>query len=401
MKILLIIHEKFDPDSGSAGSTFKIGEEYRKLGHDVQYYSFDDLPQKLPRLAKRVTFPAFVAAQIQSIVRRQQIDVVDASTGDAWVWAKLFRQSRHRPPLLVTRSHGLEHMKHLADLEEARKGSLKLSWVYPLYRGSAKLWEVSASLRCADLVYLLNHQEEKYVIEQLGVSSERTHVFPNGIPDYLLNLPFEPIPDAEAATIRIAQVSTYIPRKGILYSIPALNRILARYPQVEISFFGTQCRACPDPAQVYADFDPAVRDRVKVIPRYQHETLPNLLSGHHIKLLPSISEGFGKALVEAMACGLAPITTATPGPLEVVSRGHDGIIIPTRDTEAIEQALEHLITHRSYLEQLRRNAYLTAQRYSWRQIAENRLKTYETALALDTQESHPSKTSFNGHNGGE
>jgi len=305
---------------------------------------------------------------------------VDASTSDAWIWAKIFSSLNKKHPLLVTRSHGLEHMKHLEDLKDSQRGDLNLSWKYWLYRGGLNIWEVTSSLKQADLVYLLNHQEEKYAIEQLGVQPDRVHVFPNGIPEDFLNLPFEALPEEKDAVIRIAQVSTYIPRKGTHYSTPALNRILARYPQVQVSLLGTECLECPKVEDVYADFEPTVRDRIRVIPRYSHETLPTLLKGHQIKLLPSISEGFGKALIEAMACGLAPITTATPGPLEIVRNNYDGIIIPTRNSQAIEEALERLIVDRPYLEQLRRNAHATAQRYSWHHIAQRRLFLYEEAL---------------------
>jgi glycosyltransferase involved in cell wall biosynthesis len=380
MKILLIIHEKLDPNSGAAGSTVKLGQEYQKLGHQVHYYSMDNLPRKLPCLAKRLLFPEFVAAKIAKLVNKGAVDVVDASTGDAWVWAKMFPNSKKNCPLLVTRSHGLLHLEHLEILEEARRGNLRLSWKYLLYRGSLQLWEVGTSLRCADLVYLLNHQEAKYVVEHLGVKPERVHVFPNGIPEEFLNLPFEPLPEKEDVVIRIAQVGTYIPRKGIDYSAPALNKILARHPQVRVSFLGTECKECPDIAQVYEDFAPAVRDQIDVIPRYPHQMLPTLLKGHQIKLFPSISEAFGKALVEAMACGLAPITTATQGPMEIVCDQHDAIVIPSRNNQAIEQALEQLITDLPYLEKLRRNAYATAQRYSWQRIAQDRLSLYQKAL---------------------
>jgi glycosyltransferase involved in cell wall biosynthesis len=66
--------------------------------------------------------------------------------------------------------------------------------------------------------------------------------------------------------------------------------------------------------------------------------------------------------------------------MEIVQDGHDAIMIPTRDSQAIEQALEHLISDRSYLEQLRRNAYATAQRYSWTRIARETLALYEETL---------------------
>jgi glycosyltransferase involved in cell wall biosynthesis len=144
---------------------------------------------------------------------------------------------------------------------------------------------------------------------------------------------------------------------------------------------GTGCPA----EQVYADFKPELRDRVHVIPHYHHEQLPTFLQGHQIKLFPSLAEGFGIVLLEAMACGLAPITTAIDGPKEIVRDGQDGILIPPRDRQAIEQALEQLISDRPYLEQLRRHAYETAQNYSWRSVAQQQLALYEKALDLNFQ----------------
>ncbi|MEM7757808.1 MAG: glycosyltransferase family 4 protein [Cyanobacteria bacterium P01_A01_bin.40] len=380
MRILLSIHEKLDLNSGAAGSTLRIGKEYQKLGHEVYYYSFDDLPSIFPLKVKELVFPEFVAFKISQSIDKFNIDVVDASTSDAWLWAKVLRNLNKKAPVLITRSHGLEHIQHLQDMEEAIRGDLKLSWKYPLYRGSIQLWEVAESIKLADSVYLLNTQEKKYVVEHFEVNPDRAYIFPNGIPEYLINLPFKPLDHNAEVPIKIAQISTYITRKGIKYSSSAINNILNRYPQVEVSFLGTECPECPDVEQVYADFAPNIRDRITVIPRFNHEALPHLLKGHHIKLLPSLSEGFGKALIEAMACGLAPITTATSGPLEIVTNDHDGVIIPPRSSNAIEQALERLISDQIYLNSLRYNAYKTSQKYSWKTTAENRLSIYQQNL---------------------
>jgi len=59
----------------------------------------------------------------------------------------------------------------------------------------------------------------------------------------------------------------------------------------------------------------------------------------------------------------------------------DRLTVPSRDSQAIEQALERLITHRSYLEKLRRNAYATAKKYSWQRIARDNLTLYEAGLS--------------------
>jgi glycosyltransferase involved in cell wall biosynthesis len=383
MNILLTIHEYLDLNSGAAGSTLKLGQEYQKLGHQVTYYSYDDLPRSLPGILKYFTFPFWVASFLWLQKSKRKFNVVDAYTGDIWIWAKWLSKLQNNSPLLVTRSLGLEHIYHLQIKEDVARGDLSLSWKYRLYRGGIHLWEVTQSLLHADLVYLLNSEERKYAVEVLGISPEKIHTVANGIPDYLLDLPFELITD-EDTIIRIAQIGTFIDRKGIKFSVPALNNILSRYPNVEISFFGTACKQCTDVDEVYANFNSDVRDRIKVIPRFNHETLPELLKGHHIKLFPPLSEGFGKALIEAMACGLAPVTTTVGGPLDIISDRHDGLLVSLRDSQAIEQALEKLITDRGQLNKLRQNAYNTAQNYSWQRMAKERISLYEKALEPKT-----------------
>lgn len=238
MKILLTIHEKFDPNSGAAGSIAKLGAEYQKLGHEVHYLSMDDLPKRMHRLVKRVLFPEFVAARIASISAKSGLDIVDASTGDIWFWVQVLQKFSIKPPLLVTRSHGLEHLLHQQYVKDVREGNAKLSWKYPLYRGSIYLSEIATSLKSADLVYLLNRQEREYVTDKLGVKAENIHLVANGIPETFLNLPFESLSLNPQDTIRIAQIGTYIPRKGIKYGSPAINAILLKYPNVEMTFWG-------------------------------------------------------------------------------------------------------------------------------------------------------------------
>jgi len=374
MKILLTIHHHLDPNSGAPGTVLKLGSLYQSLGHDVEYYSFDDLPGWIKTEA---FFPEFVAWHLFKRCRAQQIDVIDASSSDAWVWGTALKVLASPRPLLVTRSHGLEHAVHLEYLEEVRLGHEAMSWKYPLYRGSIKLWEVAASFRCADLVFLLNQCDRQYVTEHLGVRPERAFVTPNGIPDYLLNLPFDPTLPPEGR-LGIAVIGSFIPRKGTQYNVPALNTILVRYPQTHVGFFGT---GCPE-AQVYAGFDTQVRDRVKVIPSFKHTDLFKLLKDYQIKLFTPLSEGFGKALIEAMACGLAPISSRAAGPVDILTHEQNGLLIPLRSIEGIEQALDRLIRSPTLLQQLRMNAYQTAQSYSWEACARQRIALYQSVQGL-------------------
>jgi glycosyltransferase involved in cell wall biosynthesis len=371
MRILLVIHHELDLNAGAPGVVWQLGQQYLDRGHEVTYYSFDNIPEKVPSHLKRLLFPEFLAAYLC----QNKFDVVDASTGDAWIFNKIQKYFPRQSPLLVTHCHGLEHIAHLANLEESARGNLSLSWKYPLYHGGFRLWEVASSLRSAELVFALNCQDAAYMAEHLNVSKERIKISPNGLTEKFLGLKVDLKLGSTESVVKIAQVGSYIERKGIRYSIPAIHRILSRFNHVQVSFIGTNCPA----SAIYSDFDPKFHDRLTIIPQYSHEELPRLLLGHQIKLFPTLSEGFSLALIEAMACGLAPVSTATPGAMEILIDQDNAYIIPERDISAIEHALEKLITDHQYLGNIRINAYNTVQKYSWKEIADQRLSLYQLA----------------------
>jgi glycosyltransferase involved in cell wall biosynthesis len=376
LKILLSIHHYLDPNSGASGATVKLGQSYEKLGHQVHYFSIDNLPAKLPEKIKHFLFPWFFAIHVFRLSQQKTIDVIDASTGDAWVWAKHLSRVIRSKPLLVTRAHGLEHTADYHLKREFLKRGLKLSWKYRFYGGGFRLWEVTNSMRYADLVFQLNQFDLDYAVQQLGVAADRSYLVANGIPEEFLNLPFESTPMSASSEIAIALVATYNYRKGIHYSLTALNSILKQYPMVKVSFLGTGVSQ----EVIHSDFEPDLCKRVRVIPHFKREELPELLKGHYIKLFPSLSEGFSLALPETMACGLAPIATAIPGSIEILQDDFDSLLVPPCDSQAIEKALEQLINNRIYLNNIRLNALITSRKYAWDRIAREQLLLYEEAL---------------------
>jgi glycosyltransferase involved in cell wall biosynthesis len=373
MKILLVLHHYLDPNAGASGVTLKLGEAYKKLGHDVYFYSYDDLPPKPTGKLAGILFPYWVAKHVRRLSREIGLDVVHASSGDAWIWGMFFsRLSQGRKPLLVTQSHGLEQTMHNQILEEARSGRLKLSWKYPLYNGSVALWKAAKSFQVADFCFMLNQHDAAIVRNQMQVAAVKVKVFPNGIPDEFIGLPFEPFQPEADRLPGIAFVGSYLDRKGIQFGVPALNTLLQRYPQLRASFLGTGVAA----ETVLNDFSLAVRDRITVIPSFDKSELPRLLKDSHILLFPSLSEGFPLAVPEAMACGLAPIVTQIPGPTEIVVHDVNGLVVEPRNQLQLEQAMERLINNIDYLQQLQGQSYQAVQAYSWSGIARQHLDLY-------------------------
>jgi len=362
MRVVFTLHDEASPDAGGMGVAAGLGAAYERLGHRVEYLSLANLPTVLPFRVRAVLFPAYVALRL----RRSGADVIDASVGDAWVLGSLRRRGRR--PLLVTRSHGLVQMADRARREEARLGGLELSWKYPLYWGGFRLWEVARSLRVADLCLLLNDEERDYALQELGLPRERVRVVDNGIPAELLGLPLAP----PERPLRVAHIGSYLPLKGVRYVVAALERFLADNPGSRATFLGAGCPA----EQVLSDFDPEVRDRVDVVERYGRAELPDLLRGYAAVVSGTLKEGFPLGTLEAMACGLAAVTPNTPGPLQYVRDGENGLVVPRRDPEALAAALQRLADSPQLLGELRAAAHATAQSYGWDRIAADTLALY-------------------------
>ena len=66
------------------------------------------------------------------------------------------------------------------------------------------------------------------------------------------------------------------------------------------------------------------------------------MSRSHVFVLPSIEDGFGMVLVEALACGCPVIGTTHTGLPDLVEEGREGFVVPIRDSLALADRMERL-----------------------------------------------------------
>lgn len=375
MRVTLVLHDRLDPNAGGGGTVLGLGSQLAADGARVEYCSFDLLPARLSHNTKTIIWPAYLAWRLRRTMRRNPQDVIDASLGDVWLWQRLDPRVSGET-VMVARSHGLIHLAHQTELAEAGAGRKQLSWRYPLYWGGFRIWEVARTVKQADVALFLNPLERDYAVERLGVEPSRARIVPNGIPDAFLEAPMEAAPLDETSPIRIAQVGGWRYLKGINNSVEALTEVLQRHPNVTMTFAGTGVPV----EEISARFPAGVRERVRVVPSFDRGTLPEVLSGHHIHLFPSLAEGFGLGLVEAMACGLAPVTTRVGGPATLVEDGKNGLLVPPAETPRIVDALERLLADRELLRTLQLAARESARPFALSRVAAQTREIYDEAV---------------------
>ncbi len=374
MRILLCLHHYLDPNQGAPGVTLALGQALEVAGCEVEYFGFDHAFPKTgsKAIGNSVRFPWRLASFLSH--EAGNFDVIDISTGDAWVWGMRKRPSAKGVHALITRSHGLEHIMDQQRRSFSRDTGQRLSWKYPLYHGGYRLWEVQQSIRISDHSIMLNDEDKKFVSAALGVSGKKVSVLPHAIADVFHQA--TPVTSLMDGTLRLAYIGNWLPMKGVHVLVDAASRLGERNMQFTLSLYGTG----QDADVIRGHFPPRVRDRVRVIPRYQSGDLPSLLAEEQVLLFPTLSEGFGLALFEAMACGLVPVTTPLGGASTVIQHGINGIFVPLNDSKAMAQAVCAFDDDRNMLWQMRRRAQESVDYYRWNNIAAETIALYNSVL---------------------
>lgn len=392
MRILMSIHCYMDRNLGAPGATHALAAALRRRGHQVDVISYDDVP-RLPMLEDerniRYIFPWFVAGYAG---RHNEYDILDFSSRDGWVFSlqRSFLR-RKRRPVILARSHGLEHTYHEARLEACRAGDLRLSWKYPIYNGGFQLWESKISFAHADGSLFLNGRELRYGVERLGVDPSRALCVRNGIAEHFIDKAGALLASNDEAAVpqNVAFIGRYKTMKGSSHLRRAMSSVLTKYPKSRLGIFGSML----DENVILADFPAEVRDRISVSPYYNNDTLPRLLDGYHILAFPTLFEGFGIAPLEAMACGLVTIAASVPGPTSYIENGENGLTISLTQDQSLETAICSLFEQPATWRAMRNRALATALKYSWDGVAQETELIYarfaQSVKSLETDYRNP------------
>ncbi len=314
MKILLISHAPNDENAGASRVYHMLSTALRQKGHEVTVFHYEDLrvPKFLNYFVLRMALPEFVYWRFYT-ESTKGYDVVFCSNGMAWRIFKKLRERSGPRPFLIHQIHGLTYFDHLAVITERLRGHVKLSPWFMAIKGRFPIGWDAKGAKYADAIAAQNWRDQDFLEDErarLGeavAGSAPIYQVPSALhPSLEAALPAAAPPE-ERDPMAILWFGSWRERKGNFYVNRAFKLIKQRFPDAKLTLGGTASR----PDEVMACFDPELRASVRILPRVDIATQIAEYNAHSIFLFPSLSEGFGLAPIEAMAFGMACVTTHT------------------------------------------------------------------------------------------
>lgn len=215
----------------------------------------------------------------------------------------------------------------------------------------AKLARKDEELQLADVV-LVASSFTRSTLKSAPPVSAPVYVTPYGAPEAVETPNLE---RADASRLKVLFVGALSQRKGLSYLLRAMEMLRGR---ADLTIIGQKMDApC-------APLDAALRQHrwIKSLP---HAEILREMRGHDVLAFPSLFEGFGLVIAEAMSQGIPVIATPhTAGP-DIISDGEDGFVVPVRCAEAIAEKLTWMLENPDALREMKLAAWNKAKVLAW------------------------------------
>jgi glycosyltransferase involved in cell wall biosynthesis len=217
----------------------------------------------------------------------------------------------------------------------------------------------------SDLIIAVSQFTAGQVQQLLGVEWERIHVIHHGVR--------APAPTAAARENVILNVGAIQRRKNITRLVTAFEGIAPGWQLVLAGSAGFGAE------EIMRRIDSSPRrDSIRVLGYVTQQELTSWYARARVFAFPSLDEGFGMPVLEAMAAGVPVVASNRSAVPEVCGRA--ALLVNPEDTEAVAQALDRVIQDKELADDLIGRGRVRAAEFTWEQAAEKTWKVYEKLL---------------------
>ncbi|HEX4593970.1 MAG TPA: glycosyltransferase family 1 protein [Bryobacteraceae bacterium] len=220
-------------------------------------------------------------------------------------------------------------------------------------------------LRRADRLIAVSENTRADAVRVLGIDPQRVEVIYSGIPEVYFDA--SPTP---AARPYVLSLGTIEPRKNIDTLLDAWQEFPLSHDFDLVIAGATGWASEKTMARLTSQPPPGVR----YLGYVQEDELPGLTAGATAFIYPSLYEGFGFPVAQAMAANVPVITSNTSCLPEIAGEG--ALLVDPRSPGEIRSALEKLLTSPALQQQLRTAGRARAQQYRWETCARRSLEFF-------------------------
>jgi glycosyltransferase involved in cell wall biosynthesis len=238
---------------------------------------------------------------------------------------------------------------------------------------------IPAVARGARLVLAPSESTRRDVLRLLTLPAERVRVVPYAPAPSFRRADAGPDALGRRYGVRVPYflyVGTLEPRKNLARALRAFARVADALPEHSFVLAGQRGWSCEE---VFAEAArPALAGRVVFLDYVAELDLPLLYTHATAAVYPSLYEGFGFPVLEAMACG-TPVLTSRSSSLEEIGTGAARLVDP-RDEVAMADAMRDLATDGALRAELSARGLARAAEFTWERTARGTLAAYREAL---------------------
>lgn len=261
----------------------------------------------------------------------------------------IFYSPGYSPPLswrgsLVFTVHDLIHLDVPA--EQSR------------FKSMYYLQVVRPAIRRASAIITVSEYSRQRILEWSGAEPDKVRVAYNGV-DAAYNNQVQPY---RPGYPYVLYVGNRKPHKNVPRLLAAFAQVLTRHPELRLILSGL-----PDEETRHLALAHGIYTQVVFAGRIPEEQLPSYYRGASALAFPSLYEGFGLPVLEAMACG-TPVLTSNTTSLPEVSGGA-ALLVDPEDTEAIATGLDRLLSDSELQKRLSLLGLERAKHFTWDRTA--------------------------------
>ena len=265
-------------------------------------------------------YPVWISKILINKYRGEKFNLIHAHTllPSGFVAYKLSK--KWRIPFIVT-SHGMDFYRCLPDVNKYRHIVLsKSNYIIAVSNNYAK--QISEYNSKANVKVIENsyNMEIFYKINKSDARNKLSISLNNKI---------------------LISTGNFVKSKGHIYLLQAMNEVIKKYPDIKLYIIGG--------GMLWKKYNEFIKknnllNNVYLLDEISQRELALWNNAADIFVFPSISESFGVALIEAMACGIPVIVADSEGPTEIIENYETGIIVNKKSSKEIAKNIIWLLT---------------------------------------------------------